>query len=70
MGSIPEPRLSPMDKPEMGACIWCGGELYVGNLAYRGSEGVVHQRCMIPLLLDKLGLEYLAALGGYREEIL
>ena len=70
MNGIPEPSLMPPEPHGCRRCLWCGGELYGGNAAFRGSAGTVHPECMGALLLDKPGLPYLAAICGFREVIL
>lgn len=69
LARFPEPPLAPPEPVRRGWCAWCGGEIYAGSRVYTGEGGTIHPDCALPLLLERLGAEYLAALCGYREEI-
>ena len=65
----PEPPLRPPEPPLRGWCAWCGEEIYTGNRIYAGDAGLVHRGCILPLLSDRLGADFIAAQCGYREEL-
>lgn len=69
MNVLPEIPLTPPEPLERGKCAWCGGEIYVGNLIYTGDEGLIHRECILPLMTERLGAGYLAAVCGYKEVI-
>lgn len=56
------------DPAVKGRCAWCGDEIYEGELTFTGDEGRVHLECLLPMLEQVLGVEYLAELCGYEEE--
>lgn len=64
-----DPALEPAAPEVRGRCVWCGDELYEGELCFSGDEGRVHFECLLPLLEESLGAEYLAELCGYEEGI-
>ena len=65
----PELPLEPPESRLRCWCAWCGEEIYVGNLVYAGDEGLIHHGCILPLMADRLGADFIAALCGYREEL-
>lgn len=64
-----EPSLESADPAVKGRCGWCGDEIYEGEIIFTGDEGRVHLECLLPLLEDALGAEYLAELCGYEEGV-
>ncbi len=66
---IPEPPLQPPEPRLRGWCAWCGEEIYVGNRIYTGDEGLIHRGCILPLMADRLGADFIAAQCGYREDL-
>ena len=69
MREIPERPLTPPEPEERGKCAWCGGEIYAGNRIYTGDEGLIHRECILPLMVERRGVGYLAAACGYGEVI-
>lgn len=61
--------LIPPDPEIKGRCAWCGDEIYEGELTFLGDEGQVHLECLLPMLEQNLGAEYLAELCGYTEVV-
>lgn len=66
---ILELRTEPDDPAVKGSCAWCGDEIYEGELTFTGEEGQVHLECLLPMLEETLGAEYLAELCGYEEGV-
>lgn len=65
----PEPSMTPPEPVEVRKCACCGGEIYAGNRAYRGDEGLFHPGCLLPFIAGKLEESYVAAALGYQEVI-
>lgn len=66
---VRELPLEPADPVVKGRCDWCGDEIYEGEITFSGDEGRVHLECLLPLLEETLGAEYLAELCGYEEGV-
>lgn len=66
---VHELPLEPADPVVKGRCDWCGDEIYEGEITFSGDEGTVHLDCLLPLLEESLGAEYLAELCGYEEGV-
>lgn len=66
---VHELPLEPPDPAVKGRCDWCGDEIYEGEITFTGDEGRVHLECLLPLLEESLGAEYLAELCGYEEGV-
>ncbi len=65
-------RREPLLPPEPALrcrCIWCGDEIYEGEYAYEGRDGLLHRECLLPQLTARFRERDLAALCGYWEVI-
>lgn len=69
VGVLYETVLAPEEPEVRGCCAWCGDEIYEGETVYTGDEGRVHRECLLPMLEENLGMEYLAELCGYEEGV-
>lgn len=59
--------MNPPERRAVGVCTQCADPILEGEAYYDGAEGTVHADCMKDYLEERLGVELVAEMFGYRK---